>query len=1378
MMKRGLISHTLPCLILAGIALMGGAKPSAAYLRGVNIAGLEFGPGILPGVVDQQYTQNSEASYTYFGNKGLTLIRVPFLWERIQPTLNGALDPTYISYIDNNITWAGLHGCKVVLDLHNYGRYNGNVINGGTGVTRAHFNDVWVKLSTRYKNNANVYAYGLMNEPHDMGTSDWKGTSDACVDAIRANGDNKLIMVAGDDWSSAMRWQTSNGATSWITDSANNFKYEAHLYFDSNQSGTYTQSYDQELAANPNLATVGQTRLSPFVTWCQNNGVSGFLGEFGCPRGDSRWFTVLNNFYNSLDAAGFDGTYWAAGEWWNTSDTNDLNCQPTNNFTTDAPQIPTLLAHLGQAPSPPATPTGLTASAGDAKVILNWTAVGGATSYTVKRSTVSGSGYANVATPASNSYTNTGLSNGTTYFYVVSASNSAGTSANSAQASATPQAGIPAIPTGLVAYPGAALVNLSWTAVSGATAYDVKRSTVSGSGYAVVASPTTTTYSNTGLTNGTTYYYVVAAKSAAGSSGNSSQVAVTPLAAGAQVASGTATIDGTVDASWSSAAANSITKASGIISSTSDLSGTWKGLWDATNLYVLVDVTDDVKNNDSVNAYDDDSVEVYLDADKNGGSGYDANDRQIVYGYNDAALAEGGGRSITGATFAKADPSGMSYRVEIKIPWSIEAYSPTAGNVIGIDVHVNDDDDGTGRDGKLMWNDTADQAWSNPGVFGTAQLMAGASGPPATPTGLAATAGNTQVALSWNASSGATAYDVKRSTVSGSGYAVINSPTTNSYTNTGLTNGTTYYYVVSAKNASGSSTNSAQVSATPNLSIPAVPTGLTATAGNAQVALSWNASSGATAYDVKRSTVSGSGYATISSPTGTSYTNTGLTNGTTYYYVVAAKNSAGSSANSAQVSATPAAASSGNTHAGTWAAKGVFTATTSWLNMAQVVNVASNSTYVASIWVKGTGSVNLYLKFGNWGADIAGQNIQCTASGTWTKYTTPAFNTGANTQITFVLQDSYGTAGTIYMDDVFLGVNGGTNVLANPGFESGDVNWQHASIFSIVQPGGGGSAPAAPTGLTATAGNAQVALSWTASTGATSYNVKRSTVNGSGYATINSPTGTSYTNTGLTNGTTYYYVVSAVNSVGESANSSQVSATPVTVPAVPTGLAATAGNTQVALTWNASSGATAYDVKRSTVSGSGYATIASPTSTNYTNTGLTNGTTYYYVVAAKNAAGSSANSAQVSAMPNNSNTHAGTWAGKGTFTTTTTWSNMFQVVNVASNSTYVASVWVKGSGAATLYLKAGNWGADIAGQNIQCTGSGTWTKYTTPAFNTGANTQITFILQDSYGIAGTLYMDDAFLGVSGGTNVLANPGFESGNVNWGVGTAFSIVQNP
>ena len=181
--------------------------------------------------------------------------------------------------------------------------------------------------------------------------------------------------------------------------------------------------------------------------------------------------------------------------------------------------------------------------------------------------------------------------------------------------------------------------------------------------------------------------------------------------------------------------------------------------------------------------------------------------------------------------------------------------------------------------------------------------------------------------------------------------------------------------------------------------------------------------------------------------------------------------------------------------------------------------------------------------------------------------------------------------------------------------------------------GGGGNPPSAPTGLAATAGNAQVSLTWNAAATATSYNVKRSTTSGGSYTTISSPGTTSYTDTSVTNGTTYYYVVSAVNGYGESGNSSQASATPVAPPPVPTGLTATAGNQQVALGWSASTGATSYNVKRSTTNGGPYTQLANPATTNYTDSGLTNGTTYYYVVSALNGSVESGNSAQASATP-------------------------------------------------------------------------------------------------------------------------------------------------
>jgi hypothetical protein len=182
------------------------------------------------------------------------------------------------------------------------------------------------------------------------------------------------------------------------------------------------------------------------------------------------------------------------------------------------------------------------------------------------------------------------------------------------------------------------------------------------------------------------------------------------------------TIDGAVDAGWSAPASLSITKVSGTISGASDCSATWKALWDNNNLYVLVDVTDDSKWNDSANQWDDDCVELMIDGGNEKAGSYDANDRQYVFGWGDTTAREAGGRNATGVVFAYADPTSTSYRIEIRVPWTAVGVSPVSGANIGIDVHVDDDDDGTARDGKIMWNDSADQAWTNPSVFGTAQL--------------------------------------------------------------------------------------------------------------------------------------------------------------------------------------------------------------------------------------------------------------------------------------------------------------------------------------------------------------------------------------------------------------------------------------------------------------------------------------------------------------------------------------------------------------------------------------------------------------------------------------------------------------------------------
>ncbi|HLY75471.1 MAG TPA: fibronectin type III domain-containing protein [Planctomycetota bacterium] len=183
---------------------------------------------------------------------------------------------------------------------------------------------------------------------------------------------------------------------------------------------------------------------------------------------------------------------------------------------------------------------------------------------------------------------------------------------------------------------------------------------------------------------------------------------------------------------------------------------------------------------------------------------------------------------------------------------------------------------------------------------------------PAAPKGVAAAPGHGAVQLSWNASLGATSYTISRGTTSGGETLLVEGVTSLHLVDKGLTNGTKYYYVVAAAGPTGISGFSAEVSATPLSTLPAAPV-LSDTPGTGKVVLTWTHTG--TSYQVSRSLSNGGPYAALGgSTTKGTLTDTGLVNGTTYYYVVVATNSVGSSVFSNQVAATP----SGPPPSGSW----------------------------------------------------------------------------------------------------------------------------------------------------------------------------------------------------------------------------------------------------------------------------------------------------------------------------------------------------------------------------------------------------------------------------------------------------------------------------
>lgn len=306
---------------------------------GVNIASAAFGADHVPGELNSDYIFPDASTIDYFSSKGMNIIRLALLWERLQHRLFAPLDEEEMQRIDAVVQYAGSKGMKTIIDIHNYAKYKGSVI-GSPDLPPSALADLWGRISARYKDN-DLAVFGLMNEPTGLPTETWLEAANMSIKEIRKVGAPNLILVPGNGYSSARDWLKNNYGTSNskvmldVVDPGNNSLLEVHQYFDRDFTGTHAECQS---------SNIGIVTLRPFTQWARKHGKRAFLGEFGAGS-DSGCLEALDQvlkFMNENSDVWLGWTYWAAGPWWPKDYYTDI--EPLDGK--DRPQMSILEKHI------------------------------------------------------------------------------------------------------------------------------------------------------------------------------------------------------------------------------------------------------------------------------------------------------------------------------------------------------------------------------------------------------------------------------------------------------------------------------------------------------------------------------------------------------------------------------------------------------------------------------------------------------------------------------------------------------------------------------------------------------------------------------------------------------------------------------------------------------------------------------------------------------------------------------------------------------------------------------------------------------------------------------------------------------------------------